>query len=45
MDTVFVDGRLMKRTGELLHVEWNAVKKAVFESRDYVMKKSGFKMP
>ncbi len=45
VDTVFVAGRLMKRNGELLHVDWNALKTAVFESRDYVMKKSGFKAP
>jgi len=45
VDTVFVAGRLMKRNGQLLHVDWDAVKKAVVESRDYVMKKSGFKMP
>jgi 5-methylthioadenosine/S-adenosylhomocysteine deaminase len=44
IDTVFVAGRLMKRNGQLLHVDWSALKKAVIESRDYVMKKSGFKM-
>jgi 5-methylthioadenosine/S-adenosylhomocysteine deaminase len=45
VDTVFVAGRLMKRNGQLLHVDWSALKKAVIESRDYVMTKSGFKMP
>ena len=45
VDSVFVAGKAMKRNGELLHVDWNAVKKAVTESRDYVMKKSGFKLP
>lgn len=45
IDSVFVAGKAMKRNGELLHVDWNAVKKAVTESRDYVMKKSGFKLP
>ena len=45
VDTVFVAGRMMKRNGKLLHVDWNAVKKAVTESRDYVLKKSGFKLP
>jgi hypothetical protein len=29
----------------LLHVDWNAVKRAVKESRDYVMRKSGFRLP
>jgi len=45
VDTVFVAGRMMKRNGKLLHVDWNAVKKAVTESRDHVLKKSGFKLP
>jgi cytosine/adenosine deaminase-related metal-dependent hydrolase len=45
VDTVFVAGKMMKRNGQLLHVDWNAVKKAVNESRDYVMRKSGFKLP
>jgi cytosine/adenosine deaminase-related metal-dependent hydrolase len=45
VDTVFVAGKIMKRNGQLLHVDWNAVKKAVTESRDFVLKKSGFKLP
>lgn len=45
IDTVFVAGKAMKRNGELNHVDWTAVKKAVIESREYVMKKSGFKLP
>jgi hypothetical protein len=45
VDSVFVAGKSMKRDGKLLHVNWNAVKKAVTESRDYVLKKSGFKLP
>ena len=45
IDSVFVAGKAMKRNGELLHVDWNAVKKAVIESREYVMKKSSFKLP
>jgi len=45
VDSVFVAGRAMKRNGRLLHVDWNAVKKAVTESRSYVLKKSGFKLP
>ncbi len=44
VDSVFVAGKPMKRNGELLHVDWNAVKKAVNESRDHVMRKSGFKL-
>ncbi|HSL45457.1 MAG TPA: amidohydrolase family protein [Anaerolineales bacterium] len=45
VDSVFVAGKPMKRDGKLLHVDWNVVKKAVTESRDYVLKKSGFKLP
>lgn len=45
VDTVFVAGKMMKRNGQLLHVDWNAVKKAVNESREYVIRKSGFKLP
>jgi cytosine/adenosine deaminase-related metal-dependent hydrolase len=45
VDTVFVAGKMMKRNGQLLHVDWNAVKKAVNESREFVMKKSGFRLP
>jgi len=45
IDSVFVAGGAMKRNGRLLHVDWNAVKKAVTESRSYVLKKSGFKLP
>ena len=43
VDSVFVAGKPMKRNGKLLHVDWNAMKTAVNESRDYVVKKSGFK--
>lgn len=43
VDSVFVAGKPMKRNGKLLHIDWNEMKKAVNESRDYVVKKSGFK--
>ncbi len=45
VDTVLINGRLMKRGGELLHVDWNAVKRMVEESRSYVIEKSGFRLP
>ena len=45
VDTVLIDGRVMKRHGELLHVDWPAVKRMAAESRDYVIAKSGFKVP
>jgi cytosine/adenosine deaminase-related metal-dependent hydrolase len=45
VDTVLIDGRVMKRHGQLLHVDWPAVKRMAAESRDYVIAKSGFKVP
>jgi len=45
VDTVLIGGRVMKRHGQLLHVDWPAVRRAVLESRDYVVEKSGFKLP
>jgi cytosine/adenosine deaminase-related metal-dependent hydrolase len=45
VDTVLIAGRLMKRHGELLHVDWPAVKRMAAESRDHVLAKSGFKPP
>jgi cytosine/adenosine deaminase-related metal-dependent hydrolase/ribose/xylose/arabinose/galactoside ABC-type transport system permease subunit len=45
VDTVLIGGRVMKRKGELLHVDWPAVRRMVLESRDYVIEKSGFKLP
>jgi 5-methylthioadenosine/S-adenosylhomocysteine deaminase len=45
VDTVMIAGRLMKHHGELLHVDWPAVKRMATESRDFVIAKSGFKPP
>ena len=45
VDSVMIGGRFMKRHGELLHVDWPAVRRMVLESRDYVVEKSGFKLP
>jgi 5-methylthioadenosine/S-adenosylhomocysteine deaminase len=45
VDTVVIAGRVMKRHGELLHVDWPAVKRMATESRDHVVAKSGFKVP
>ena len=33
-----------KRRGQLLDVDLNRVKRLAYESRDYVVEKSGFKM-
>jgi cytosine/adenosine deaminase-related metal-dependent hydrolase len=45
VDSVLINGRLMKRDRELLHVDWSAVKRMVDESRTFVLQKSGFKLP
>jgi cytosine/adenosine deaminase-related metal-dependent hydrolase len=45
VDTVLIAGRVMKRNGKLLHVDWSAVKRTAIESRDYVVDRSGFKLP
>jgi cytosine/adenosine deaminase-related metal-dependent hydrolase len=45
VDTVIIAGRVMKRGGQLLGVDWPAVKRAALESRDYVIARSGFKLP
>ncbi len=45
VDTVLIAGRVMKRNGKLLHVDWEAVKRMVTESRDHVLAKSGYRPP
>jgi cytosine/adenosine deaminase-related metal-dependent hydrolase len=45
VDTVIIAGRVMKQGGKLLHVDWDAVKRMTLSSRDYVIEKSGFKLP
>jgi cytosine/adenosine deaminase-related metal-dependent hydrolase len=45
VDTVLIAGRVMKRSGELLHVDWPAVSRMAAESRDHVIEKSGYKLP
>jgi cytosine/adenosine deaminase-related metal-dependent hydrolase/ribose/xylose/arabinose/galactoside ABC-type transport system permease subunit len=45
VDTVLIGGRVMKRHGELLHVDWPAVRRMAAQSRDHVVAKSGFKLP
>jgi cytosine/adenosine deaminase-related metal-dependent hydrolase/ribose/xylose/arabinose/galactoside ABC-type transport system permease subunit len=45
VDTVLIAGRVMKRKGELLHVDWPAAKRMASESRDAVVQRSGFKVP
>jgi len=45
VDTVLVAGRVMKQGGLLLHVDWKAVRRMALDSRDYLVEKSGFKLP
>jgi cytosine/adenosine deaminase-related metal-dependent hydrolase len=45
VDSVFVAGTALKRNGQLLGVDLNRLQKMAYESRDYVVAKSGFKLP
>jgi 5-methylthioadenosine/S-adenosylhomocysteine deaminase len=45
VDSVFVAGRALKRNGALLNVDLNRIQKMVYAGRDYVVAKSGFKLP
>ena len=45
VDSVFIAGKARKRRGQLLDVDMNRIKRLAYESRDYVVEKSGFKLP
>ena len=45
VDSVFVAGRALKRHGELVDVDMNRIRDLVNESRDYVVKTSGYTLP
>jgi cytosine/adenosine deaminase-related metal-dependent hydrolase len=45
VDTVMVGGKILKRDGKLLGVDLARVRKTAYDSRDYVVKTSGFKLP
>lgn len=45
VDSVFVSGEALKRNGKLLNVDLDRIRRLTLESRDYVVEKSGFKMP
>jgi len=45
IDSVFVAGNALKRNGKLLNVDMDRIGRLVVESRDYVVEKSGFKLP
>jgi cytosine/adenosine deaminase-related metal-dependent hydrolase len=45
VDSVFVAGNALKRDGKLLNVDLDHLRRMAYESRDYVISKSGFKLP
>jgi 5-methylthioadenosine/S-adenosylhomocysteine deaminase len=45
VDSVFIAGTPRKRHGKLLDVDMARITRLVYESRDYVVEKSGFKLP
>lgn len=45
VDSVFVAGKALKRNGQLLDVDLDRIQKMAYESRDYILSKSGFKLP
>lgn len=45
VDSVFVAGKALKRNGKLLNVDLDNLRRMAYESRDYVITKSGFKLP
>jgi cytosine/adenosine deaminase-related metal-dependent hydrolase len=45
VDSVFVAGKALKRDGQLVGVDLNRIRTMAYESRDYVVAKSGFKLP
>jgi 5-methylthioadenosine/S-adenosylhomocysteine deaminase len=45
VDSVFVAGKALKRDGKLIGVDLDRVRKMAYDSRDYVVEKSSFKLP
>ena len=45
VDSVFIAGQARKRRGQLVDVDVERVKRLAYQSRDYVVEKSGFKLP
>ena len=45
VDTVLIAGRVMKRAGRLLHVDWPAARRVAADAREQVIARSGFKVP
>ena len=45
VDSVFVAGKALKRNGQLLNVDLDHLRRMAYESRDYVIAQSGFRLP
>jgi len=45
VDSVFVSGKALKRSGQLLNVDLDKIRNMAYQSRDYVVAQSGFKLP
>jgi cytosine/adenosine deaminase-related metal-dependent hydrolase len=45
VDSVFVAGKALKRHGQLLNVDLDRLQEMAYQARDYVISKSGFKLP
>jgi cytosine/adenosine deaminase-related metal-dependent hydrolase len=45
VDSVFVAGKALKRNGNLLNVNLDDLREKAYQSRDYVISQSGFKLP
>ncbi|MBI3243639.1 MAG: amidohydrolase family protein [Chloroflexi bacterium] len=45
VDSVFVAGKALKRNGKLLNVDLDNLRQMAYQSRDYVVAQSGFKLP
>jgi 5-methylthioadenosine/S-adenosylhomocysteine deaminase len=45
VDSVFVAGKALKREGRLLNVDLDHLRQRAYESRDYVLARSGFRLP
>ncbi len=45
VDSVFIAGKAKKRRGQLVDVDLSRVRRLAYESRDYVVSKSGFTLP
>lgn len=45
VDSVFVAGKALKRNGKLLNVDLDNLRKMAYQSRDYVLAQSGFRLP